>query len=646
MKKNILFYLMFVSILSINAYSQKAKLNTAETQYNNFAYINSIETFERIASKGFKSAEIFQKLGNAYYFNGEFPQAAKWYTELFALGSDYDKEYYYRYAQSLKTIGENKKADEYLEKFSTIAKDDNRAKFFRNEEDYLKRIKANSGRYDISKTNINSKYSDYGSTVYNNKLVFTSARDTGSLGQRIHTWTDQYFTSLYSSDLDENFNSAKVERFDNHLKSKFNESTPVFTKDSSTVYFTRNNYLDGKRGQNGSGITLIKIYKAVLKNNEWTNIKELPFNSNEYSTAHPALSPDEKTLYFASDMPGTLGQSDLFKVAILGNDSYGKPTNLGPMVNTPGRETFPFISQDNEIYFASDGHPGMGGLDIFMSKINADGSFKRIENIGSDINSPFDDFAYWIDLDTRYGFFSSNKVNGLGFDDIYKFKELRRIGCEQALSGLITDAVSLELLPNAKVSLYDNEHNLIESTTADDKALYNFNVECDNTYYVRAEKEHYFTKEVSVVIPDENGSTDLPIALETSVKKVKVGDDLAKFLEIPIIYFDLDKSNIRPDAAIELSKVLDVLQQSPKMKIDIRSHTDSRASTKYNESLSERRAKSTMKWLIDNGISADRLTSKGYGESRLINKCSDGVQCTEAEHQLNRRSEFIIMSLN
>lgn len=637
---------MFLSIISISAYSQKAKLNTAETQYNNFAYINSIETFERIAGKGYKSAEIFQKLGNAYYFNGEFQSAAKWYTELFALGSDYDKEYYYRYAQSLKTIGENKKADEYLEKFSAIAKDDNRAKFFRNEEDYLKRIKANSGRYDISKTTINSKYSDYGSTVYNNKLVFTSARDTGSLGQRIHTWTDQYFTSLYSSDLDENFNPSKVERFDNHLKSKFNESTPVFTKDSSTVYFTRNNYLDGKRGQNGSGITLIKIYKAVLKNNEWTDIKELPFNSNEYSTAHPALSPDEKTLYFASDMPGTLGQSDLFKVAIIGKDSYGKPVNLGPLVNTPGRETFPFISQDNEIYFASDGHPGMGGLDIFMSKINADGSFKRIENIGSDINSPFDDFAYWIDLDTRYGFFSSNKVNGLGFDDIYKFKELRRIGCEQALSGLITDAATLELLPNAKVSLYNNEHNLIESTTADDKALYTFNVECDNNYYVRAEKENYFTKEVSVSIPDENGSTDLPIALETSVKKVKVGDDLAKFLEIPIIYFDLDKSNIRPDAALELSKVLDVLQQSPKMKIDIRSHTDSRASTKYNESLSERRAKSTMKWLIDNGISADRLTSKGYGESRLINKCADGVECTEAEHQLNRRSEFIIMSLN
>ena len=637
---------MFLSIISISAYSQKAKLNTAETQYNNFAYINSIETFERIAGKGYKSAEIFQKLGNAYYFNGEFQSAAKWYTELFALGSDYDKEYYYRYAQSLKTIGENKKADEYLEKFSAIAKDDNRAKFFRNEEDYLKRIKANSGRYDISKTTINSKYSDYGSTVYNNKLVFTSARDTGSLGQRIHTWTDQYFTSLYSSDLDENFNPSKVERFDNHLKSKFNESTPVFTKDSSTVYFTRNNYLDGKRGQNGSGITLIKIYKAVLKNNEWTDIKELPFNSNEYSTAHPALSPDEKTLYFASDMPGTLGQSDLFKVAIIGKDSYGKPVNLGPLVNTPGRETFPFISQDNEIYFASDGHPGMGGLDIFMSKINADGSFKRIENIGSDINSPFDDFAYWIDLDTRYGFFSSNKVNGLGFDDIYKFKELRRIGCEQALSGLITDAATLELLPNAKVSLYNNEHNLIESTTADDKALYTFNVECDNNYYVRAEKENYFTKEVSVSIPDENGSTDLPIALETSVKKVKVGDDLAKFLEIPIIYFDLDKSNIRPDAALELSKVLDVLQQSPKMKIDIRSHTDSRASSKYNESLSERRAKSTMKWLIDNGISADRLTSKGYGESRLINKCADGVECTEAEHQLNRRSEFIIMSLN
>ncbi|MEZ7507327.1 OmpA family protein [Flavobacterium sp. Arc2] len=646
MKKNILLCLTIVSVFSFSLSAQQAKLASANKKYENYAYINAIQTYERVAEKGYKSVELFQKLGNAYYFNAQLEKSAKWYGELFALDStSIQPEYYYRYAQSLRSIGQNDKANKILEKFNKVAANDDRAELFMKNKNYLEAIKAKTGYYTIEDAGINSKYSDYGTTVYKNKIIFTSARDTGSLGQRKHTWTNEHFTSLYSANLDSNMNPEATEKFDQNIKSKFNEATPVFTKDGKTIFFTRNNYLEGKKGKNGSGITLIKIYKATLDNNEWTNITELPFNSDNYSTAHPALSPDGKFLYFVSDMPGTLGQSDLFKAEIYENGTFGKPENLGPTVNTAGRETFPFLNDDDEIYFASDGHPGVGGLDIFVAKVKPDGTYDKVQNIGIDINSPKDDFAYWIDTKSNNGFFTSNRDGGKGYDDIYKLKQLKKVICEQLLYGIITDNETLEILPQTKVSLYDKQFNLIETTLSDENGKYTFNVDCGSTYNIRAEKQDYLTKESNVSISAENGKTDFPIALEPIEKKAKVGDDLAKFLDITVIYFDLDKSNIRRDAALELEKVLDVLNQNPNLKIDIRSHTDSRQTHKYNEALSNRRAKSTQNWLIRNGIDATRLSSKGYGETQLVNKCADGVKCSEEEHQLNRRSEFIIMSL-
>jgi outer membrane protein OmpA-like peptidoglycan-associated protein/tetratricopeptide (TPR) repeat protein len=646
MKKNILLCIAMISVFSVNIYAQKAKLANADKKYDNYSYIDAIKTYEKVAEKGYKSAPMFQKLGNAYYFNGELDKAVKWYTELFAMpDTTIEAPYYYRYAQSLRAIGENDKADQILEYFDKISNNDSRAKLFKENTNYLDQIKANSGRYKIENAGINSKYSDYGSSIYNNKLVFTSARDTGSLGQRKHTWTDQHFTNLYSADLDENMSPSNPVKFDRKLKSKFNEATPVFTKDGKTVYFTRNNYIDGKKGKNENGITLVKLYKATLEGENWSNIQELPFDSDSYNTAHPALSPDEKTLYFASDMPGTLGLSDIFKVQINADGSFGTPINLGPSINTEGRETFPFVSQENELYFASDGHPGVGGLDIFMSKINDDGSFNKVENIGMDANSPKDDFAFIIDNKSGKGFFSSNRDGGQGYDDIYKFTETRKLICEQELYGEITDLDSKMTLPNAKVTLFDKKMNVLKTANTDQNGAYSFMVECNKMYTVRAEKEDYNTNEKQITIPYENGKTYLPIALEKDQCKVTIGDDLGKCFGIKNIYFDLDKSNIRMEAALDLEKILDVLNQNPNMKLDIRSHTDSRASFKYNEALSDRRAKSTISWLIKNGINANRLTGKGYGESQLVNRCADGVDCTEEEHQMNRRSEFIIMAL-
>lgn len=627
----------------MSSYSQQGTINSGDKKFNNYAYIDAIKTYERVAEKGYKSEDLFKKLADAYYFNSNFENASKWYKELFAMNTAVETEYYYRYAQSLKSIGETTKANQMLDLFNEKSKNDLRAKLYEKDKSYLDDIKANSGRYKIEDAGINSKYSDYGTFIHNNTIYFASARDTGNFSQRKHTWTGEHFTNLYQADLDQDFNVTNPKVFKSKINSKFHESTPVFTKDGKTVYFTRNNYNNGKKGKNDAKVTLLKIYQATFENGEWTNITELPFNSDNYSTAHPALSADEKTMYFASDMPGTYGQSDIYKVNI-DNGKFGKPVNLGPVINTEGKETFPYVSSDNEIYFASDGHPGLGGLDIFVGKLDQEG-VSNIQNLGSDINSPQDDFAYIIDENSRKGFFSSNRTGGIGSDDIYKFQETKSLVCVQELYGAITSRATGAILPNTKLSLYDNKHNLVSTSISDSKGNYIFAVDCSKTYLIRADKEKFTTKEEAITILKESGKTYFPIALESSECQVAIGDDLGKCFGITNIYFDLDKSNIVKEAVLDLEKILDVLNQYPSMKLDIRSHTDSRGSYKYNEALSDRRAKSTIEWLVKNGVASNRLTGKGYGESELINKCSDGVKCSEEEHQANRRSEFIIMAL-
>ena len=638
-------YSTVLLLLTLSGYSQKAKVASADKKYENYSYVDAISTYEHVASKGYKDEKMFQKLGNAYYFTADLVKAEKWYTELFAMNNDQEPEYYYRYSQTLKAVGNYAKADAMLEEFNKRSGNDQRGKLYVEQKNYLEDIKANSGRFEVADAGINSEYSDYGSSFLNNNLVFASARDTGGVAKKVFKWNNESFTNLYFTTIKPDGEMGKVERFDKSINSKFHESTPVFTQDGKTMYFTRNNYLEGKKQKSSKKIVLLKLYKATLEAGKWENVIELPFNSNEYSVAHPALSLDEKTLYFASDMPGTLGQSDLFSVSIHPDGSYGTPKNLGKTINTEGRETFPFIATDNELYFASDGRPGLGGLDIFVSKIGDLNLLGEVQNVGAPINGSQDDFAFLINSKNRNGFFTSNREGGNGYDDIYRFTELRKLTCEQMLSGIITDQETGIQLSDAKVSLFDDEFKFIKESSSDEKGRYNFEAVCGKTYYVRAEKLAYETKEAKVSIRNRTGKTELSLELEKRIKEVGVGTDLAKTLNIPIIYFDLDKSVIRKDAAFELEKILSVMQSNPKMKIDIRSHTDSRQTNKYNEKLSDRRAKATVEWLIKNGITSDRLTGKGYGESQLVNKCADGVKCTEEEHQVNRRSEFIIVTM-
>ena len=645
MKTKIILISIIISSLTFKGFAQKDAEKVADNKYEQYAYIDAIKTYERIAKKGYKSEEMFKKLGNSYYFNAELELAGKWYDELFSMTQDVEPEYFYRYSHTLKVTGHYAKADEMLLKFSEKSGADSRAKLFNTNRNYLSEIKANSGRYKIEDAGINTKYSEYGGAYYGNKLIFTSARDTGFLFQRKHKWSNQYFTKLYATEMVTDTTLGTPVKFANKIRIPFHEATPIFTKDGQTMYFTQNNYLKGKKRENAKKITFFKIYKAKLIDKEWSNVEELPFDSDNYSVGHPALSPDEKTLYFASDMPGTKGQSDIFKCIIDEDGNYGIPENLGSKINTEGRESFPFISEENELYFASDGHPGLGGLDIFVSQIAKDGTLRKVKNIGETANSSDDDFGFLINSETRRGFLTSNRKGGKGSDDIYQFLETKSLRCNQGVSGIVTDLESGIILPNSKVFLFDDKFKLLKTILSDTNGLYEFEVECEYDYYIRAEKVEYTTFEKRINILNETGKTEIPIQLEKTIKEVKNGDDLAKTFGIKIIYFDLDKSNIREDAAIELEKILDVMVENPTIKINIKSHTDSRASFEYNDQLSERRAKSTLEWLVKNGIDTGRLTAKGYGERDLVNKCSDDVPCSEDEHQANRRSEFIIDGL-
>lgn len=638
------------------SYAQDKKTQEkAEKLYQRYAYVDAIKVYERLAEKGEVNQEILQNLANSYYFNADYKNANKWYSQLFEFIKNQQKakigpEYYYRYAQTLKAEEKYTEANEMLDVFAKlVGETDRRASLYEQNKDYLQEIKDNSNRFKLNSVSINSDYSEYGTAFYGRgKAVITASRKPTSR-KNTSKWTGESYFDLYLVDRnDENLQEEKL--FSSVLNTNLNESTPVFTKDLKTVYFTRNNYTNGREGMDSDNTILLKLYKSTKKENgEWTEAQELPFNSNNYSTAHPALSPDEKYLYFVSDMKGTVGKSDIFRVTINSDGTYGKPENLGTRINTEGRETFPFISDENVLYFSSDGLPGLGGLDIFGVKINADGSLGILQNIGRPGNSPYDDFAFVVDSSTNEGFLTSNRPGAKAKDNIYGFTERPPLVFDNTarIQGVARDIETGAPLANTKVTLVDKRQNEVKVVYTDEQGNYDFGIQDfalrDDYAYIRAEKPLYGIAETQVKL--HKGIVTSELLLRTVQKQLKVGDDLAKFFGIENIYFDLDKWNIRKDAAINLAKILDVLQSYPTMKIDIKTHTDSRASDTYNMKLSDRRAKSIMAWLVGRGISADRLKAQGMGETQLVNECSNGVKCTEEQHQKNRRGEFIITEL-
>ena len=643
------FSVALLSSTSLLFAQPEKELEKANEMYKNFSYVDAIKIYERIAQKGFVNQEMLQSLGNAYYYNAEYKKALPWYEQLFQEGKYKVKpEYYYRYAQTLKSVGDYTQADKMMAKFVELTNaNDTRAALFEENKDYQTVIKNNSGRFQLNNASINTENSEYGTALYGDKIVFAGATDARKAKHGVSQWTGESFYDLYEAEhFDQKLGSRKP--FSSSVNTQFNESTPVFTKDGNTMYFTRNNYVNRKLGSDIENTILLKILRATKdKNGNWGDIVEVPFNSDQYNVAHPALSPDEKYLYFASDMPGSFGNSDIFRVEILGDNQYGTPENLGNIINTAGRESFPYISKDNILYYSSDGIPGLGGLDIFAVKFNADGSTSKPVNIGMPGNSADDDFCFVFNSDSKIGFLTSNRPGGKGKDDIYSFHEDKPLlfSCQKNIKGIVKDAKTKAVIADAKVILSDKVMKEVSTDQSKTDGTFTFEkVNCnDSHYYLRGEKEKYETAEVNVTVGKDEVVYE--ILLNPRQVAIKKGMDLAKVFEIKEIKFDYNKANIRPDAEVELTKIVEVMREYPKMKIDIRSHTDSRGADSYNLKLSDRRAKATLEWIVKQGIDRKRLKAKGYGETRLVNGCSNGVPCTEEEHQENRRSEFIVVAM-
>lgn len=638
-----------------------AKMDKAELLTEKYNYDEAIKTYLKIEEKGFRTASLYKKLGDAYYANNDAGQAIRWYRELFKLKKEViEPEYYYRLAQSLKTVGKYDDANKLLDELHTIKSDDQRGDLFDKNRNYINSIESNSGRYKVKITTASSTVSDYGAAFYGtDKIVFTSNRDSLGVTARKDRWTNKAFTALYIAEIGPKGDLVRPQKFSSRVQTKLHESTPVFTKDKQVMYFTKNNLNDGKLQKDDKDRILLKIYRAEADGDKWKNIKELPFTSNSYNTAHPCLSPDEKTLFFASDMPGGYGMSDIYSVSINEDGTFGNPENLGPGINTEARETFPFVTE-TKIYFASDGHPGLGGLDVFVAELQANGTYVKALNVGEPINTHFDDFGFIINEESRMGYFTSNRTSGIGYDDVYSLTEYIALDftCRQFISGIVSDKETKKAIAGAKVALYDADENLMEEMVTAEDGVYYFGVDCEKAYTVKIQALDYLPKELPTEVTEKEGDVVLPAVMEKPEKIVEpeapnmyenaapvVGLDLAKKFRIEQIYFNTGRYNIRPDAAKQLDKIVAFMKEYPSIRIDIRSHTDSRGPEKQNQLLSENRAREIMAYIIRKGIDSKRLTAKGYGESQLVNKCSDWVKCSEKEHQANRRSEFIITEM-
>jgi len=631
--------------------------SAADKHFKNFHYVKSAEIYEKIYQKGDSSQLVISRIGDSYYYNTKSVESEFWYRKLFTIVPEKEipSEYYFRYAQSLKGNGKYKESDQWLIKFRKLNEDDSRGKQLEINSDYLEKyLKENETYEKVSNLSVNTAYSDFGISFFKDSLIYASTKPINSESKnKIYKWNNQPFLNLYQVketleiDKDEFVNSIELteSKTIQDINTKYHEASVAVTKDGKTLYFTRDNFQKKLKADKNRTVHL-KIYRAKNINGKWGDITELPFNNDNYSVGHPALSQDEKTLYFVSDMLGGIGQTDLYKVAILSDSEFSEPVNLGRNINTEGREMFPFISSDNTLYFSSDGHLGLGALDIFSSNFT-ENSFLGIENLGKPINSKKDDFAFVLSTNKSYGYLSSNRDGGKGDDDIYSFVKRKPVivkdTCSQKIVGIIKDKYTGKLLPGSKISLFDNAGKKVDSMVVGKDAAFNFTLPCNNTYRLVGFKRYYKPDEQSFLTGNGVG------IISTKKIDLQLNDDFTYsesgeiIVNINPIYFDLNKSNIRPDAAKELDKVVAVMLKYPQLIIQSGSHTDSRGSDLYNQKLSERRANSTVQYIISKGISSNRISGKGYGETAPVNKCVNGVWCNDKAHQLNRRTEFLVI---
>ena len=770
MKQVILFLLFFVQVA---VFGQK-QVKNANKAFQKESYIAASKIYEDAVNNGDVTPELLRNLGDSYYYNARYAEAAPWYAKLFQLSSDQTAEYYFRYAQSLKSAQQAERSDSVMAVYCSKFPMEIRAKNYRVKQNYLFE---NNPFLAIRLKNleINTAYSDYGATIDGDSIYFASARPE-ILDPEEYERTQQPFTNLFVAKfIDTTVYRSKI--YDNGKTfSVFHEATPVFSSDGKTMYYTKNELVSKKNKTLVNG--RYRIYKSIFENGKWIDKGVVNIKTNDSCRiAHPALSPDNKRLYFSSDMKGTYGQSDIFYVDLFDNDSVSLPVNLGTRINTEGRDSYPFVSQDNQLFFASEGHPGMGGFDVFVIDLNATGTTPK--NLAAPINSVDDDFAFVWKKDLYKAVLTSNRLGGKGDDDIYAFalpkpieqvvpvptapaaifamgtvtdaktgvvlgnstvvikdasgKEVATVttdaagnyrfpivagqsyqlayaakgyeSAQQTLTipatqtansnidqqlaqvppviepvtpvvpiptepvaivamGKVTDSKTGAVLANSIVTVTDATGKVVATVSTDAEGNYNFPIVSGQSYQLAYVSNGYESAQQTLTIPatqTANSSvnqqlTQVPTVIEpvtpvvlAPTEPITIGTDLAKVFAINPIYFDVNKAIIRPDAALELDKIVAFMNEHPELEIELGSHTDCRSSASYNKSLSDRRAKASAAYIKARIKHPERIKGKGYGESQLLNNCfcEDTIKstCSEEEHQLNRRTEFKVVGI-
>lgn len=650
-------YFVIAAMMGLGTAAQaQTELKKANRQYENYEFALALENYQVAVQKKEPDLQTMQRMADAYRLTRQNQQAEEWYAKV-VRQEGHEPINLYHYAEALRSNGKYEEAKTHYAMWASEAPEQNE----KAQELIAACDKAIvwAGKpatavvSPVASINMGG-FADFSPMQYGNQIIFTSDRGlVNSKKAEVYGWTGRPYLQLFTAQQDEAGNWGAPKALEEVINSEYHNATASAAEDGKALYFTRTHMVP-KSNRVGTDptswikepavkefVNRLEIFTAEKQGETWVNIKPFAYNKvEEYSVGHPAISPDGQVLYFASDMEGTLGDTDIFYSIKQADGSWGKPVNAGPTINTPARESFPSVDGNGKLYFASDGHIGFGGLDVFEAE-GQHANWTRVRNVGAPINSAKNDYGIMFTKAGEEGLFSSNRDSENGTEDIYSFKMLQR--------PVVIEFITLERkqneekrnievpLPNTKIVISQKNLNDSLVVITNERGQHFMDGRIGDVYTLLGTKEGYLTQKKSAEIAATAGDT---IQIAMLFDK----NELNRAIVLDNIYYDLDKWDIRPDAASELDKLVTVLKNNPKVRIEMSSHTDSRESVKYNIALSERRAKAAVDYLVSQGIDRSRLKAKGYGKSRLVNGCADGVECSEEDHQLNRRTEFKIIN--
>ncbi|MFP9113532.1 OmpA family protein [Flavobacterium sp. RHBU_3] len=613
-------------------------LRKAEIHFRDLAYTQAAAEYEQYLEKEKNpKQEVLLHAAEANYYISNTGAAMRLYEKAYTQNKNLPAKDMRYYILALRGEEHYEQADALL--WNYLATKDTILQNNKSQKEQLVELTQKGEKYKLDNLAVNTDKSDFGVVFFGKKVVYTSAKDTVRDGAKTYAWNQQPYLSLFVADLNADGTFGKEKVFLKNAQTDYHNAAVAFSPDLKTAYVSVNNVSKSNRLQNDkAGTNNVQIIYGRVSGERFDKKQPAPFNNADYSVGQPALSPDGKWLYFVSDMPGGYGETDIYYCEIYSDGKLGNPKNAGSVINTEGKEMFPFLKGD-VLYFSSDGHYGLGGLDVFTSTVSGVGQFSLPQNMGKPVNSNRDDFAYVLSADGKLTYLSSNRAGGKGDDDIYLVTPKEDEPCVKTVKGSVTNTKDGSPIAAATVKAVKADGTVTTSVQTDAQGHYEFSIPCDESVTVIAEKPEY-TTEQGVISAD-------PVELDfklTAYADLVTKKENAEMIDINPIYFDFDQYYITPLAAKELDKVVYVMEHFPNVVIKIESHTDSRGKDEYNLRLSDDRAKSTYSYIVSKGIDPKRIESvKGFGETRLLNKCSNGVQCSEEDHQLNRRSNFIIV---